>query len=93
MDMAQEESSGWGTGGGRGEGAKPFGWDGFGWSDGSGNASSTGNVRDRARVAWARSVNVGRSAWSAPTIGQRISGIIILALVVGLAVQIGRAHV
>jgi len=89
--MAQDETSGWGTGGGRGEGAKPFGWDGFRWSDGTDSvpgAPGTGNAKDRARAVWARSVHVGRSAVSSPSLGQRLVGILMLALVIGLAILI-----
>ena len=37
---------------------------------------------------FARSVYVGRSAWTAPSIGQRIMGVLVLAMIVGLAVLI-----
>ena len=80
--MPDESPSGWGTGGGRGEGADPSGWDGFGW------AAGTASPRDRARSMFARSVYVGRSAWTAPSIGQRIMGVLVLAMIVGLAVLI-----
>lgn len=84
--MNTSDHTDWGTGGGRGEGAGPSGWDGFGWSDGSG--ASSGSARDRARAMWARSMYVGRSAWTAPSLGQRIVGVLVLALIVGLAVLI-----
>lgn len=85
--MPEHEQSGWGTGGGRGEGASPFGWDGFGWS-GGGNVAGTGSAKDHARAVWSRSVHVGRSAWTAPTLGQRIAGVFMLAFVVGIALLI-----
>ncbi len=86
--MAQDETSGWGTGGGRGEGAKPFGWDGFGWSDGTDSVPGSGSTKDRARAVWARSIHVGRSAVNSPSLGQRLAGAFMLALVIGLAILI-----